>query len=105
MTNNLKLGRQLRDEGMARADRNLTFAEEAAAVIKRIAARQPTLFVDDVLKECSRRPDHFNAWGAVWSRAIKAGIIMPTRERRQTSDPKKHAHWYPVYKSLIWECN
>jgi len=71
------------------------------AAIVRIAKRQATVHVDDVLRECHVRPKHFNAWGAVWMRAIRTQIIEHTGELRPCrTDGGKHRHNYPVYRSL-----
>lgn len=79
------------------------FADAAYAAIERIARRQSTVHVDDVLKECSIKPSHPNAWGAVWMKAIRKGLIQRSdRVRPCATDPKKHAHQYPVYESLVW---
>lgn len=94
-----------RDVGMVEAEfaetmRNPDFSTEATNAIRRVAARQEFLFVDDVIAECKVQPLHFNAWGGCWMRAIRDGIIAPTKERRHSRDPKKHSHEYKVYRSL-----
>jgi hypothetical protein len=77
------------------------FADEALEAIKRVARRQIHVLVDDVLAECKARPNHPNAFGAVWMRAIREGIIQRTNQVRPSKDPAKHAHNYPIYFSLI----
>jgi hypothetical protein len=99
-------GRQLRDSGMAEAvaaqDREEAgWSQRAYEVIIALARRQETLHVDDVLAHFPHPPAHPNAWGAVWSKAIRAGIIERTDRVRPSVDPKKHAHLYPVYSSRI----
>lgn len=94
-----------RDIGMIEAEfaenlRNPDFSTEAMNAIRRVAARQEFLFVDDIISECRVEPLHFNAWGGVWMRAIRDGVIAPTKERRHSRDPKKHRHEYKVYRSL-----
>lgn len=96
-----------RDAGMALAElaetiRDPDFSTEAMDAIRRVAKRQSTLFVDDVTAECRVTPHHFNAWGAIWRRAMMEGIIEPTKERRHSRDPRKNAHEYKIYRSLTW---
>ena len=100
--------RQRRDTGMARAaaaQERATpiFADGAASAIYWLARCQPTVHIDDLLAACSLRPAHFNAWGAVWKRAIKAGWIERSGEYRPSRDPKKNAHNYCVYTSKIFK--
>lgn len=100
--------KQLRDEGMAVAsaaqDSMLpAWSTAAYAAILSIARHQPTVHVDDVLMIFHRRPAHYNAWGAVWMKAIKAGVLARTGTVRQCSvDPGKHAHQYPIYRSMVF---
>jgi hypothetical protein len=105
MTDDLEKGRHGRDAGMELAGdaEGEEFSRAAFEAICRVASRQATLFVDDVLLECSLRPRHFNAWGGVWMRAIRRKIIVNTGTTRQSHDPLKHAHRYPIYRSLICE--
>jgi hypothetical protein len=78
------------------------FAEAAYAAIRTVAEKQDTVHVDDVLPLCAVKPNHPNASGAVWMRAIReriiehSGMVRPCR-----TDAKKNAHRYPVYRSLI----
>lgn len=98
--------KQRRDTGMARAAeaQGPRWAEIAYAAIERVALRQITCHIDDVIREGVPKPHHFNAWGAVWMRAIRAGIIQPCAERRPcTLDPAKHSHAYPVYLSRLFD--
>lgn len=101
-------GAMLRDAGMVEAEfaEALTgsdFAEVAYAAICHVARRQSEIHVDDVLRFCAVKPSHFNAWGAVWQRAIKDGTIIKTGTVRPcTSDPLKHKHSSPVYRSGIF---
>ena len=102
----VELADHLRDRGMSLAARaedftQPDFAQAAYMAIRAVALRQETLFVDDVLRQCLVTPSHPNAFGAVWMRAIRDGVIEPTGQRRKSSDPKKHAHQYPIYRSLI----
>jgi hypothetical protein len=94
--------------GMSRAAeaeerRHPGFQAAAVELIRSIAAKQQSVHIDDVLTASELRPHHPNAWGAVWSRAIREGIIAKTGQRRRCrTDAGKHAHDYPVYRSLIW---
>ena len=99
---------RLRDMGMVEAEfaEALTgsdFSEVAYAAICHVARRQSEVHVDDVLRFCKVRPSHPNAWGAVWVRAIKDGTLMRTGIVRPcVSDPLKHKHNYPVYRSGVF---
>ena len=77
------------------------WADRAYQVIERIACRQAQVHVDDVLAEFAEEPNHPNAWGQVWMRAIRAGIIRHSGHFRSTADRRKHRHNYPIYESLI----
>ena len=100
----LEYARTRRDAGMSLAAEaeGPDFAAAAYYVICAIAARQPTVHIDDVLAGCALRPHHPNAWGAVWMRAIRNGVIIHSGTVRPCrTDGKKHAHQYPIYSSLI----
>ncbi len=94
----------LRDDGMKRAaEHSPRFADAAYAAIERIARRQLVLFTDDLTAELGDvKPQHPNAFGAVWMKAIRAGLIQRTAETRASADPAKHAHQYPIYFSLVF---
>jgi hypothetical protein len=78
------------------------FAEAAYAAIRTVAEKQSTVHVDDVLAICTVAPCHYNAWGAVWMRAIRDGVIVHSGQVRPCrTDTKKNAHRSPVYRSLI----
>lgn len=96
-------GQRAKKEGMAlAASHSPSFSDAANEALVRIARRQLTVHTDDLLRELgSIRPNHPNAFGAVWARAIHEGVIQRTTERRRSADPKKHCHEYPVYLSLI----
>jgi hypothetical protein len=96
--------KESRDIGMSLAvsAQGPRWADIAYAAIERVARRQVHVHVDDVLREGVPDPTHFNAWGAVWMRAIKNGIIQRSNQTRPcTVDPGKHAHSYPIYFSRI----
>ncbi len=96
-------GRGDRDAGMARADRDEQWASTTYQMIVRLAKQQAEVHVDDVLQVVLSEPPHFNSWGSVWMRAIRNGVLEKTGRMRQTADRKKHAHEYPIYRSLIFE--
>lgn len=104
--NNMSInkGRKLRDDGMSEAvdAEGNQWASMAYKVMCLIAKTQPTVHVDDVIGAVGQ-PDHPNAWGSVWMRAIKNGVLQRTSETRQTADPLKHAHRYPVYASNLYQ--
>lgn len=97
-----------RDAGMTEAAfaevfTNPDFGEAAYAAICHVARRQCELHVDDILRFCKAKPSHPNAWGAVWMRAIKDGVIVRTGTVRPClSDPRKNKHQYPVYRSGLF---
>src|SRR3990167_7502123 len=92
-----------RDTGMALAslaqdDKQPEWSDLAYAAIVSIARRQATVHVDDVLRTFTDRPEHPNAWGLIWQRAIKANVIERTGQVKPcTVDSRKHAHQYPLY--------
>ena len=95
-------GRSDRDIGMAKASRSEQWAVAAYAAIVRLAKQQAEVHVDDVLCSFSLRPHHYNAWGAIWLKAVREGVLENTGRMRQTAHRKKHAHQYPIYRSLIF---
>jgi hypothetical protein len=100
-------GAALRDTGMAIAreaqERDAPgWTERAYAVIYSVARRQPEVHVDDVLAIFREQPAHPNAWGSVWQRAVRDGVISRTGRLRETQDRRKHRHQYPVYRSEIF---
>lgn len=76
------------------------WSEQAFQAIVTVARRQSMVHVDDVWTKVPP-PHHHNAWGSVWMRAIKRGVIQKTDGRRHSIAPRKHKHEYPVYRSLI----
>ena len=103
----VELADHLRDVGMSLAARaedftQPDFATAAYVAIRAVALRQELLYVDDIRRQCLLEPSHFNAWGPVWMRAIRDGLIERTGQYRKSTDPKKHAHQYPVYRSLLF---
>jgi hypothetical protein len=99
-------GAALRDSGMAIAGEAQErcapgWAERAYQAIVAVARFRPEVHVDDVLLIFREQPEHPNAWGAVWSRAIRDHIISRTGVMRETNDRRKHRHRYPVYASQI----
>lgn len=96
--------KQRRDTGMARAAeaQGEKWSDIAYTAIERVARRQVTVHVDDILRENIPAPAHPNAFGSVWLRAIKRGIIQRSNQTKPcTVDPAKHAHRYVVYFSRI----
>lgn len=100
-------GATLRDTGMAAAseaqERDAPgWAERGYQAIVFVALRQSTVHVDDVLRVFSEEPQHPNAWGGVWRRAIADRVISRSGTVRETRDRRKHRHQYPVYASEIF---
>jgi hypothetical protein len=101
----VELAEELRERGMSLAsaaqDRvEPEWSEQAFQAIVTAARRQSTVHVDDIWPKVAP-PHHYNAWGSVWMRAIKRGIIAKTDGRRHSIAPRKHKHEYPIYRSLI----
>jgi hypothetical protein len=95
----------LRDAGLAQAaSHSHRFADLAYAAIERVARRQVHVHVDDILAENVPQPNHYNAWGQVWMRAIRDGLLQRSNQTRPCkTDAGKHAHRYPIYFSLIYD--
>ena len=103
----LDAGRTRRDAGMQRAAENAEGAEPgwadyALGLLRSLCERQPTVHVDDLSAICERQPASPNAWGAVWQRARRRGLIAKTGHERPTRLPGKHAHSMPIYRSLVY---
>jgi succinate dehydrogenase/fumarate reductase flavoprotein subunit len=95
-----------RDSGMtlaadAQDDKDPGWSDRALAAIIALAKQQDELHTDDLAAAFAETPRHFNAWGAVWMRAIRERIIERTGRYHAARDPKKHAHVYPIYRSLM----
>lgn len=95
-----------RDQGMglaadAQDHVEPAWGETAFAVLELLAKRRPFIHVDDMLPLVSA-PDHPNAFGAIWMKAIRRRIIEHSGQTRPSKDPKKHAHQYPIYRSLVY---
>ena len=105
----LDYAKRQRDAGMSLATAaqdsiDPEWSDLAYAAIVNVARCQSEVHVDDVLRTFNRKPDHPNSWGAVWMKAIRNRIIKHSGSVRPcTVDPAKHAHQYPLYRSLICE--
>jgi hypothetical protein len=100
-------GAQLRDAGMqlavqAQDGKCPEWSELAYAAIVRIAERQEEVHVDDLRREFRLKPDHPNAFGWPWQRAVRDGVLVHSGRMRPSADPKKHRHQYPVYFSNLF---
>lgn len=100
-------GAALRDTGMttaaqAQEQESPGWGERAYQAIIAVARLAPTVHVDDVLQIFREPPQHPNAWGSVWQRAIHDGVISRTGQVRETQDRRKHRHQYPVYASALF---
>lgn len=99
---------QRRDQGMqaaadAQNSKEVGFTDRAYEVIRGIALKQPTVHIDDFLAVSDLKPDHPNAFGAPWMRAIRNGVLERTGTIAPCKrDPKKHGHNYPIYRSKIY---
>lgn len=96
--------RAARDEGMARASAAVgpVWREHAFLALRDLAREKPTVFVDDLYARVEWQPRSPNAWGSVWQRAIREGLIRKTGRTAPSKLRGKHAHHYPVYESLVY---
>ena len=78
------------------------WCELAYAAIRKVAERKIIIHVDDLISAGLPEPSHYNAWGAVWMRAIRDGVIQRSGETRSSKQPGKHAHLYPIYFSRVY---
>lgn len=106
MTDLFEYAKQRRDLGMAMAadaqDRDdPAWSATAFLLIESLARSRPEIHVDDVRTKISP-PAHPNCWGAVWMKAKKCGLIENSGRVKPSTDPKKHAHQYPIYRSLVY---
>lgn len=94
---------RLKAEGMARATAHApNFSEVAYAALVRIAKRQRVLFADDLIAELNGlKPNHPNAIGPCWQRAVHEGVIQRTNQVKPSHVASKRARLCPVYLSLI----
>lgn len=100
-------------EAERRRDRGMALAAEAQERARHgwgqiayealiaLARRQELIHVDDIVPLVAP-PEHPNAWGAVWLRALRAGVIEHTGQMRVSRQPQKHLHRYPLYRSRIY---
>jgi hypothetical protein len=98
-------GAELRDAGVAAAARaqdkaDPVWKELAYAALLRVAERQAWVHRDDVAAECGLSPHSANAWGAVWLKAVRQGVLVDRGRSRRTADPRKHAHKYTLWYSM-----
>lgn len=98
-------GEHLRDEGTARVDANEDDAWKAAVdvAIERLAhecraGTRETFTAEDVRDLAGDPPNHANAMGARFLRAVKAGTIVGVGWTR-SSRPAAHACRLQLYKA------
>jgi hypothetical protein len=122
--NKMKTGTELKNKGMkkaAKAQNNIysggnftiypKWTELAYMVIESTAKKNSTVHVDDVAKQAVLMklpvPEKSNAWGSVWTKAIRNGLIQRSGNMRAAGQnfpehAHKHARLYPVYDSLVF---
>ena len=105
----MSIGEKLRDEGMqhaedAQARDSAGWSERALDAVRKVATWQALLDSDDVRKAFTEQPKHPNAWGSVWSKAVRRGWIEEAvgEPRRASTSARQHAHKLTPYRSLIW---
>lgn len=107
MTDLVELAAQLRDRGtslaaLAQDGKSPCWSERAYEALIRVARRQEKLFADDLRAELREPPVHHNAFGSVWMRAIRDGVIVRTAETTHSREAIRHKHRYPIYSSKIY---
>jgi hypothetical protein len=101
----LSAGAELRDKGLAQVAENAEpwFARARRYVEKRaVAGRLGTFtgeFLRDVVTLHVGEPHHSNAWGALTSRLVKDGTIVPTGQMVPSQRKTSHAHRTPEYRA------
>jgi hypothetical protein len=96
--------RKLRDDGMAQAAAHSpSYVDALYAAIGIVARRQPTVHVNDLSGHSLPEPNHRNAAGPAWQRAVHGGVLQRTNQFRECTDPAKRARMAPVYFSLIYD--
>jgi hypothetical protein len=100
----LMAGRERRDAGMelAQAAQGTAWSVYCYGLLEGLARHLPELHTDDLARVIEWHPAHFNAYGAVWSRAIRSGLLAKTGRSRPSKQRGKNAHEYPVYRSLVY---
>lgn len=110
MTDQLTIthARQLRDEGMARAGDHAErvtpqWLDTAYAFLLNFATTHQTFISEDV-SDASKvwgmvQPPTDRAWGSVYVRAVKAGIIVQDGAGRSR---RRHASICPMWRSLVF---
>jgi hypothetical protein len=99
----LMSGRERREVGMdlAAAAQGTAWSSYCYGLLEGLAAELPEVHTDDLARVIEWHPAHFNAYGAVWQRAIRSGLLAKTGRTRPSRQPGKNAHEYPVYRSLV----
>jgi len=94
-----KTAKQLGQEGMARALANSKDAwrKEAMQAIKLCAKGYASFTATEFRALCKTQPHSPGAIGAVFQKAAKEGIIIPTGEYRQSSLPSTHGRPQKVW--------
>lgn len=101
------LAAQLRDRGASLAEHHADmvsplWSERAYKALLRVARRQEKLFADDVRAELNEAPASPNAFGAVWLKAIRDGVVTRTHETIHSREPRRHKHRYFLYRSNLY---
>lgn len=91
-----------RDQGIERVDR-APWKDRAFAALVRVARHQRELTADDVRAvDGLEDPHHPNAWGAVFMRAVRTGVIVNTGRTVNSDRPDAHRRRIPVYGSGVF---
>jgi hypothetical protein len=100
------ISEKLRDLGMDRArkanDRDDPhWRTDTLKLLKRAADDNEYVDPDLLRKLGAREPLHPNAWGSIWKKGVKEGLIKEAPNMRRKSErPPAHAKKMTVYKSL-----
>ena len=98
-------GTQARDAGISQVEqRDRVWNEYAYGALEALCRRRQFVHADDLVAACNWEPGHPNAWGAVWMRARRRGLIaeQDPPQWRRSAVAAKHRRNLPVYRSLVY---
>jgi hypothetical protein len=100
-----EIGRRLAEEGMARTLRgeNDAWIDYVIAALRRFAAERDEFKLEDFrawyLHQGLPPPHDPHCWGAIGSKASRAGVILFTGKYAATVSPKTHGHPVKVWRA------
>lgn len=103
-------GERRKTEGMARAkgaqdDEDPGWGDEAVSAIERTARMYEYFDPDNVRERGIREPRNPHAWGSVYQKARRLGLIEDAYDQppRKSERPIMHAGRMPRYHSRVWD--